>query len=356
MSDLKSGSPTSGFRHFKERPSQVFVDKVCKHLADTGQPETFDDLFRDNLEKDEPFLRLQKIIINTKIRPNRDLAPCPRCHSSNKFKEGWLVYLHERGAVAVVGNECASGEAQEAADREWEARQQRTKDEDYLLAAIPRIPTWLSEIDEVIETADAVVDFATTFRKDGREYFKQIQSSTRQAGRLKVTQVLKNGGEGPRGIRSSGSNVETVDHEVGTLNGLPMVKPSFNPAKTLREVAAELKKFVQSGEDAAFHYVADMPVNERRLIAAHLKQQSRRALSASKDLIESRNFLSNSNVELLDRWGQHPYADFRFSVQLNAPEKSGHRRFEIKGKPYFQHRVRPEFWARISELRFDGPD
>ena len=347
----QSGPAEGDYWHFKERPSQVFIDRVCDHIARTGQPETQPELFRGRLSKDEFFFRLKRVVIDIRLRPEGDLAPCPRCHSANKFKDGWLVYLHERGAAAVVGNDCASGEAQDAADREWGVRQQRTRDEDYLMEVMPRLQKWMQQIDHLSKVAEPASEFARCLRIDGKEYFERLRLGRAQGGRLTVTQVLARGREGPRGIRTAGSIYETADHDVGVLAGLPMINPTFAPAKALREVSDALRPLIHSNDDAAFYFVANMQDDIRRKVAAELQGYAHRVLLVSRELLECRAFLSAENVQLLDEWGQHPYTDFRFSASLSAPEQSGHRRFELRGKPYFQHRVPPTFWAEIAELR-----
>lgn len=339
---------------FKERPSQVFIDRVCDHIARTGQPESQEDLFQGRLDKSESFLRLKKISIDVKLRPEGDLAPCPRCHSPNKFKDGWLVYLPERGAAAVVGNECASGEAQDAADREWEAREQRRKDEDYLLAAVPQLHQCLAQIKLLLDVAGPAGELARRLRIDGKDYYARLRAARAQGGRLTVTQVLSGDSDGPRGLRTTSSSYDTAEHDVGTLRGLVLLSPSFAPDRDLKEIGETLKMFAQRDDTAAFDFVAHLKPSELNKTAATLKAAERRAVSVTKDLEDCRQFLSEGNIQVLNEWGQHPYADFRFTVGFLPAEPSGHRRFEFRGNPYFQHRVPPEFWGELSRVRLDA--
>lgn len=343
---------TAEYRRFKDRPSQVFIDAVCDHIARTGQPETHSELFRDRLDRSESFLRLKRVSIDPRLRPDRDLAPCPRCHTPNKFKEGWLVYLPDRRVAAVVGNECATGEAQDAADREWDAREQRRVDEDYLLAAVPNLPEWLSQLSRLLAVAAPASEFAKRLRGDGKDYFERLRSACARGGQLSVTQVLEQGREGPRGMRTSGSTYDTVEHHVGTLIGRAFASPTFAPERGLKEVANTVRGYVRDSDEAAFHFVADMKDEERKIAATELKAAARQARTIVTELEDCRHFLSDENLATLNTWGQHPYADFRFSVALLPAEGSGHRRFELRGKPYFQHRIPPEFWAAIERGLF----
>lgn len=353
MGKSENGLDYGDYRHFKERPSQVFIDQVSDHIARTGQPETHPELFRGRLDKTEDFLQLRKIGIDTKRRPEGDLAPCPRCHSPNKFKDGWLIYLPERGAVAVVGNECATGEAQAAAQREWEAREQRVRDEDYLISAVPQLPNWLAEVKRLGTVAEPTADFARRFRIEGKEHFERLKAARANGGQLSVTQVLERNAVGPRGIRSAGSDFDTVEHHVGSLQGATIINPRFDPVRDLREVAAAIEPHVQQDEEAAFHYVADMTEEKRNSLAASLKNAARKGKAVATALVDCRLFFSADNIRTMAEWGQHPYQERLVTIQFLMADAEGYRRFEVR-KPYFQHRLPPEFWTDIGSVRFDA--
>lgn len=346
-------SAYGSYRHFKERPSQVFIDQVCEHIARTGQPETHRELFRGRLDKAESFLQLCKIEIDPRQRPERDLAPCPRCHSPNKFKHGWLIYLPERGAVAVVGKECATGEAQAAAQLEWQAREQRTRDEDYLLSAVPQLPSWLAQIELLGTVARQAADFARRFRTEGKEHFDRLRAARANGGQLSVTQVLERLADGPRGIRTAGSTVDTVEHHVGSLQGATLVNPRFDPVRDLEEVATLIKAHVQSDDEAAFYYVVEMTEELRNKLAAKLKDAAKKGKGVATALADCRLFFSEHNIRTMSEWGQHPYQEPSFTIRLLMADRDGHRRFEVS-RPYFQHRFPPEFWNDISSARFEA--
>lgn len=352
----KGGAATDApqYQRFKDRPSQVFIDDVSDHIARTGQPETHPGLFRERLDKAEQFLQLKKITIDTRLRPEGDKAPCPRCHSPNKFKDGWLVYLPERGVAAVVGNECATGEEQAAAKREWEVREQQRKDTDYLLAVVPRLSEWLVEIEQLLIVAAPAEDFARKLRSEGKAYYDKLRAARARDGRLTVTQVLEAGREGPRGLRTSGSTYETAEHDAGTLRGHSLVSPAFAPVRALQDAAGLIRRFARDDEMAAIDFLADdLDDSGRNKAASELKAAARRVRAVASDLENCRQFLSDENLRTLDGWGQHPYADFQFSARLGKAEGSGHRRFELRGTPYFQHRVPAEFWKPLGDVRLD---
>lgn len=345
---------TEGYRRFQDRPTKLFVDEVCAHIEKTGQPESHCALFRKHIPSDEPFHRLAKVSIATHLRPGGDMAPCPMCHSANKFKEGWLVYLYEFGATAVIGNDCASSETQAAADREWEVRKQREHDEDYLLKVVPKLGSWVFGIDRLLSVASPATEIARRLRVEGKDFFDRLRNARADGGRLKVTQVLDHNPEGPRGLRTSGSTVETADHDVAQLLGHQIVNPSFSPSKLLLEARQLFAEHIQTDEDSAYLYVADLNPELRRQLTMKIQELSRKAKSTLKELEASREFFSSENIRSLNDWGQHPFADFKFSAALRNPETTGHRRFELKGSSYFQHRIPPEFWAEIADVRFES--
>ncbi len=340
------------FRRFKERPSQVFIDGVCEHVGRTGQPETHTELFRGRLAKNEPFHRLKQITIDTRLRPDRDLSPCPRCHSPNKFKSGWLVYLHRLEAVAVVGNDCASGDEQLAAEREWNEREQLRNDEDYLLAAVPRLAEWLSQIEAALAVATEASDVARKFRVDGKVFFDRFRRVKSNGGRLLVTEVIQGSSGGPSGLRTSGSTVETRDHDVGTLGGLSALNPGFNPQKYLEDARRRILAHVQPSEDMAFHYVADLDVRDRRNLKILLQGVVKVVVSTLREIDDFRAFLRPKNLAAITEWAEHRFSEFQFNVCLGEPEPCGYRRLEFKGSGcYFQHRVNPVLWSDISHIK-----
>ncbi|WP_309751260.1 hypothetical protein, partial [Novosphingobium sp.] len=119
----------------------------------------------------------------------------------------------------------------------------------------------------------------------------------------------------------------------------------------LREVSETLEPHVQSDVEAAFYYVADMGEAQRNRLAADLKAATRKGATVAAALAECRQFFSEGNISTLATWGQHPYQERPVTVQLGAADANGCRRFEIR-KPYFQHRLPPEFWTDIGAVEF----
>lgn len=178
-----------------------------------------------------------------------------------------------------------------------------------------------------------------------------MRAARANGGQLSVTQVLERDAGGPRGLRTSGSTYDTVEHQIGSLQGTALLNPRFDPMRDLREISEVFEPHVQADADAAFYYVAGMGEAQRNRLAAGLQAATRRGASVAATLVECRQFFSEANIRLLATWGQHPYQERPVTVQFGAADGNDCRRFEIR-KPYFQHRLPPEFWTDIGAVDF----
>lgn len=344
--DDAGNKPAKDYRTFPDRPLQTFIDAVSDHLAKTGEPETHPDLYRGRLEKDEPFHILKHIRIDTRRRPEGDRAPCPMCHSNNKFEQGELVYLLNLKAVAVIGSECASSSTRTEAHREFDERERRERDENYLLLNIPRLPQWQTNVSVAVPPAEEARRLANNFRKEGKVFFEPLRKVRANSGRLVVTEVLQTAGVGPSGMRTSGSSVQTRDHQIGILAGLSAVSGSFNPVRQIEEVRACIARHIQPDDDAAFHYVADLAVAKRREACLELQKAVKDFAKVLRDIDDFRAFLRPANLQLINDWAGHPDAALHFTASLGTIQEDGTRRLEFSTRGnFFYHIVRPELWT-----------
>ena len=348
--DAVSSAATT-HRHFKDRPTQVFIDYVKAHIAQTGQPETCEGLYRDRISKDEPFLILAEIEVNLNARPEGDLAPCPMCHAANKFRDGRLVFLHQLGAVAVIGHECASHETNQEANREWRLREQRRIEEDFLLRKLPTLPQRLTRISEAEPTCSEADDFLRAFRSDGKLFFEPLRKARSTGGHLVVTEEIRSSGTGPRGIRSAGSGIETRDHTVGVLRGQTAVARSFNPRGSLEAVLQALNRHRCSNEEAVMEYITSMPDLGRSTVVRELRKAERNFADLLKKLEDFVLFFGDRNLSTINAWAGHDFSSFKFEVSLGSEQSDGRRRFEARANGgYFQHLVGPALWTDLSRL------
>lgn len=134
-----------------------------------------------------------------------------------------------------------------------------------------------------------------------------LRAARANGGQLSVTQVLERDAGGPRGLRTSGSTYDTVEHQIGSLQGTALLNPRFDPMRDLREISEVFEPHVQADADAAFYYFAGMGEAQRNRLAAGLQAATRRGASVAATLVECRQFFSEANIRLLATWGQHPY-------------------------------------------------
>jgi hypothetical protein len=81
------------------------------------------------------------------------------CRSSNKFKVGRLVFFHQRGVAAVIGQDCAAHETSKAANREWQLREQRKQEENYLLEVLPQLPRRFQTVGKAMAVCEEAQGF-----------------------------------------------------------------------------------------------------------------------------------------------------------------------------------------------------
>lgn len=354
---LSDVAPEAAPRHrkFKDRPSQVFINCVKAHITQTGQPETFDGLFHGVLAKEEPFVILAEIEVNTAVRPYGDLAPCPMCHASNKFKEGRLVYLHQLGVAAVIGHECAAVEANKEANREWRLREQRRNEEDYLLHAIPLLPRRFTEVGKANPIFQEAESFLRAFRSNGKPFFEALRKVRTAGGQLIVTEEIRSSGVGPSGIRTSGSSIETRDHMIGVLRGQIAVSPTFNPNASSEVILRAINRHRCSSEEEALNYISGLSDLDRAAAVKDLQKAENDFLGLLEKLRDFVLFFGERNFSTVNEWAGHPFSSFRFEVTLGREQSDGCRRFEARGEgSYFQHLIGPALWLDLSSLNIDA--
>jgi len=322
------------------------------HVAATGQPETFPGIHPGPLSKDEPFTRLGKIELDPLKRPDSDYAPCPMCHSPNKFRTGWFVYLPNLKAVAVIGNECASKDTRTTADRQWNEREERRREEAHMERLIPLLPSWLRTFETAAPTFRAASTLLKSFRSDGKAYFKAIAGAVNESGILVVHELIKTRG-GPRGIRTSGSNTETREIQIGRLTGLKALSTRFNPAADLEMLAGLTAPHVQSSEDAELEFITAVGPRRRQACRELLKVERQYPLLV-KAVEDCRGFFTPANLEVVARWGAHFLATLRFELTTTETPNGTRLSFYAPGALWYPI-VPPILWSPLPQLPNSKP-
>jgi len=180
------------YRKFTRAPGRDFVEQFLNHIKNAGQPETFPGLHPGPLEKDEEFIKLKPFAIDRKKRPERDKAPCPMCHQTNKFLAGDLAYFPRLEAVAAIGHCCAAKEIREAAEREYKVRTTRDAEEELLLQKLPLVSAYLGVLERARLSAIEAERAFRQFRKGASGIHRQLRAVKNAGGRLIVVERIEN--------------------------------------------------------------------------------------------------------------------------------------------------------------------
>jgi len=294
-------------REFRARPLPMFVEDVREHVRATGQPETHPDLFIGPIDRKEEFEILSRIFVSKRKRPNLDMAPCPMC-TPDKFLDGRLCWFPKREIVAVIGHCCADHATNIEAKKRFRRLEDRDYEEGYLLAALPLVPGKLRQLEALRETACEARRLNRLIRKQAPGLKDAIVQATQRDGRLLVTVELQAAltGTGPAGFRPGGMIDETLDF--GVLRGLPLFAAAFHPEKQLDELLRYLEPWaVGETEEKAIDAICEMDEAQRHQGYTVLSDiDHRRYGRLAAQLTECAAFFEDSNIERLERWGQHP--------------------------------------------------
>lgn len=347
MFRLRRREDSTAFKIYPTEPLPVLFRELEAHVAATGQPETFPGVHPGPLSKDEPFTQLGKVELDPRKRPDTDYAPCPMCHSPNKFRTGWFVYLPNLKAVAVIGQECASKDTRTSADRAWQERQEQLTQERHMERLIPLLPAWLCTFEAAAPTFRGISDLLRSFRREGKVFRNALSGATKENGVLVVQELIKTKG-GPQGMRTSGSNTQTREIPVGRIAGAKALSIRSNPLADLEALAGILAVHVQPNEEAQLEYITAVgPL--RRQACRDLLRVERQYPLLVKAVEDCREFFSPASVNVVTQWGAHPLATLRF--ELTATDTPNGRRLSFYAPGELWYPLLPStLWTALPSL------
>jgi len=344
---VESATPT--FKIYPSEPLPSLFRELEAHVSLTGQPETFPGLHPGPLSPNEPFTNLGKIELDQQKRPDGDRAPCPMCHSPNKFKHGWFVYLPRLQAIAVIGNECASKDTRISANQKWRQRQALLTEESYLEAVLPQLTQWLAVLDLSVPVANELTALLSGFRSKGKPFFKALAPAKALGGSLVVTETItRTAGDGPRGMTTSGSNVETRDIHVGRIKGLKALEAKFSPIRELIAIRDLIVPHLKDGGEAILDYITGSD-QQRTAAYRDLRKAEQLLRSFLADVEECRAFFTDANLAVIAEWASHPLAPHPFKLAI-YPRSEGRKLlfhgFGILWNPI----ITTSFWEALPAL------
>lgn len=149
---------------YPEKPPSEVVLSFRKHVAMTGQPETFSTISTERPPTDGQVEALfHPVDINRARRPDRDLAPCPICSpSSPKYVNGGaLIWCAATQAIYAIGPDChetlwGDGRMNRALNALRQSDVDRANAEKLIntVTLIPAHRAWIAEHRQAVRGAD----------------------------------------------------------------------------------------------------------------------------------------------------------------------------------------------------------
>ncbi|MDB5724292.1 MAG: hypothetical protein JWQ16_1046 [Novosphingobium sp.] len=325
------------------------VERICAHIAATGEPEGLAELHGGPISKDEPFLIVRDVSIARGRRADGGMAPCPMCQP-NKFLDGRLVWFTQLEALAAIGHCCANRETRIAAEREFRAREAKARTEDFLLQVLPGLAALRADHAAIAPRAAATQAVFERFRHTGAAFQRALRQAIKGSGLLSVAEVIGPRMQGgPSGLRTAGSTVETRDVSFGILSGPAAVASRCHIADDLAAIGGLLDGFPAiADEDSALDYLAGL--DDASLLACErgLRDIQKKFAEIGVRLNDIASFFTAANAKRITAWGSHRDASFRMRASCRLARLAHQVEFEIVGGDSGRRvglLLPPVFWA-----------
>ncbi|ANM10381.1 hypothetical protein AMK06_CH01964 [Rhizobium sp. N541] len=290
------------FPVFDARPPLAYIESWRRHIADTGSPETFDNVSSTKPPKNASVILLSEVVsVPMSLRLGGDRVPCPLCSpTSPKFGKGRMAWFPDECVVRFIGHSCAKrylGENYSAAERLFKIEAACAD----FIERWPRVQDALPQIGPVVRNLYGV----------GQRLSQLRAYIDRQA---------------PGFARSFHGDLVTIGGRVFTSReagvkssavlGLKFLSEDFNPgsvAEKLMSICRDIKNplpnwQVSDGEGAASREI----IRRGRSASRYLKE-----MSALRDQIEdAAEFLTVTNLRILEQWcksGNSPFTVIMFA-------------------------------------------
>lgn len=309
------------------------VGRILTHIAETGEPEGIPELHPGPIDKNEPFRIRCDISIPRGKRADGQMAPCPMCQS-NKFLEGRLVWFGRLQEIAVIGHYCANKETNREAERDRKARDAKERAINFLIDALAQLPQLRAEIESTRPSAIAAQDVFDSFKSGGATFQAALRHATKNGGVLSVAEVIgPRSGDGPAGLRTAGSTVDTRDVHFGALSGMRAVATRCRVRELLESAESIIAKLASITDDTALGFLEELSDPE-------LVRWERDIRAVQNKLIELRDlvhdiasFFTTENASRISRWGSHKDAPIRLRATLSQSKVREQIHFELVAWP-----------------------
>jgi hypothetical protein len=278
-----------------------------KHVAQTGQPETFPTISTSHPpEEGTVAVLFHPVEINPKTRHDKAMGPCPICSPTAPkwLHEGSLIWCEATKAIYCVGPDCykglwADGRMDRAINLFTESAKAKA-DGIRLYHLILRIPRLLGWVAENRTLAEQITALHTSFGKDQSRLRAVLSRS------LKASDGIAND-RGP-----------LTDIPIGRVSGRPFLAGRWSLAADIDEAANILRAFpVIRGDDLTGW--ADALTPSARADHCRDIERARDALArADEKMRAAHDFLLPRNIEILGRWARGEGSPTSFSVSATT--------------------------------------
>lgn len=309
---------------FPEKPTDAFVQEFIKFVRETGCPEEFPGLFWGTISEDEEYILLKKDFqIDIKKRAKRDRAFCPRCNQKNKYLKGSLAYFPHLKIAAAIGNECASNDVQDQAEKLYKQQERVSNARKYLLNNVAGIPKRLEILKSSSKAAREARRLFLRIRQESDQFHTQLKAAKRNNGKLSVVREIK-GELSKLGMRQKSSptgetSISTIEVEIGNLIGLTMAQSNYDPIKELKEITSILTALPDElirNKDNLENFLS---LSSDQFIEDSYKllSKSDKKFKSYQDRIQDfLSFFERHNISLLNRWGTHEDNPLNIKVEM----------------------------------------
>lgn len=292
---------------FPEPPGDDVRLAFRKHVAGTGQPETFDLISTERPPTEGTVeVLLHPVDINRKTRSDKREAPCPICSAASPkwLHGGSLIWCENTQAIYAIGPDCYSGlwvdGRMNRAINLFKESEKAKADGIRLYHLILRIPRMLGWIAANAGLAHTVTELHASFARDVRQLRGILWRS------LKATDGVAMD-RGP-----------LADIPIGAVWGRTFLSGSWPISSDMEAAAVVLRSYpVLSGSDL-LTWIDNLTPSVRHQKCREIDVARARLAKAAERMTEAGRFLSTYNVELLGRWARSAGAPTAFSVSMTT--------------------------------------
>lgn len=308
-----------GHKTYREAPHHL-KEKFLEYVRETHEPEEFPGLYWGGLDRNMPYEFITDFEVKGAKRPNGTKIPCPMCRRNRKFLKGALVYFFALQCIAIIGNECASEEVINAAKRAKEAKDERERQEDFLLHNLPRVSLLIERAQKLQEFAGQIEKIARDFKREAPGIHSDLRRANKAGKGLIISELVDN--PAARFDDTQPKNV-TVERTFGPLRGAPLYQARLSLVAELRQIETRLAPYANfEDEYSALVKAGDLVHEGRGKEAITYIHDSKKAIqNLEETVLECVAFFDEEHLAAMHAWGQHSQRSFQFSARRSFSER-----------------------------------